>query len=201
MQVYLYLNEHWHADVWVNGGEVPIGLASDYKSDKRSGVLTIDENKILNSDVPLEVMAPVVSFGPGVIGCSQSGNVEVIIDGGGRVVRRREIPAAYDVDYYYDDGLILSFSRTNSKALAKRFEKKNCCVSISNIYDLKFIIDEQIGCESTAKFCEYTKGHNRNHFLKSHEDSWQAEFRLFWPVREHKKVVIPPGYARHVFKI
>lgn len=44
MPKYLFLNEDWHADSWVNGGEVPLSMASNYRDTERGGVRTPDEN-------------------------------------------------------------------------------------------------------------------------------------------------------------
>lgn len=38
--MYLYLTELKWVKAWINGGEMPISLASTYLYDKRGGILT-----------------------------------------------------------------------------------------------------------------------------------------------------------------
>lgn len=185
MSLYLYLNEHWHADSWVNGGPIPINPASTYKSLERSGIFTPDENLIHKSEVDLFSLSPIFEFSDGgvrglsVIDCTQYGD---------------PLPNIYKADLCEDDGLILSFSSRLSRIVARKMGKK-ACVKIIDIQVLKCAIDEQLGVSSESDYCQYTSGHERNHFLKSELDSWQAEFRLFWPIAKKVEVVLPPGIA------
>lgn len=52
-------------------------------------------------------------------------------------------------------------------------------------FKLKKYIDEQLGCVGIYQRCEYTKTHQRNHFLKSKDDAWQQEYRIFWDTVKH----------------
>lgn len=185
MSLYLYLNELSHVDTWVNGGSVPIKPASTYRSLERGGILTPDENLIHKSAVDL-LSIPFMRFNPKatVKGLSFIG----------MTVNGKPVPDIIDAALYEEDGLILSFSYRVTKLVAKKMNKK-ACVKILDIEALKQAIDSQIGVVSEAKSCQYTNGHQRNHFLKSELDYWQAEYRMFWPVNTAVQVDIPPGTA------
>lgn len=189
MQVYLYLNEVSHADTWVNGGKIPIKPASSYKSQARKGVMTPDENLIYKSEVELSKLSPFISIDDGaqIQGLTCIGNT---IDG-------IPLPDIVDAQRYEEDGLILSFSQRLSLTVARRMAKV-ACVKVKDIFALKTVIDEQIGYPSKSGLCNYTYDHQRNHFLKSYKDSWQDEFRLFWPVMSEVWVTIPAGLAEYV---
>ncbi|RON43500.1 hypothetical protein BK666_20725 [Pseudomonas frederiksbergensis] len=186
MSLYLYLNEYWHADTWVGGGKIPINPASTYKSMERAGIFTPDENLIHKSEVDLTTLGPFLSVGPG--------SVIKDLTFEGCIVDDEPFPDITNADYYEDDGLILSFSSRLTGGLARKMKKKSC-VKILSMGRLKAHLDEQLGVESLAKFCKYTSTHERNHFLKSDLDEWQAEFRLFWPILKKVEVLIPAGTA------
>lgn len=186
MSLYLYLNEHAYADTWVNGGKIPINPASTYRSMERSGIYTPDENLIHSSPVDLTKLTQLMDVAPGVrieglnlYGCYNDG---------------QPVPTVENAAYYEDDGLILSFSYRLTKILARKMNKK-CCVKILDMPTLKKHIDEQLGVESKAGPCQYTWEHQRSHFLKSDEDVWQEEYRLFWPLTKKVEVDIPAGTA------
>lgn len=185
MDLFLYLNEIWHAESWVNGGRIPINPASFYRSGDRQGIYTPDENLIHKSDYDLEKLKPFISVGPGGVR-----NLNVI----GSSVSGRPIPTISNADYYEEDGLILSFSSRFSEEIASKMSKK-ACVRIVSINALKECIDAQLGVVGEARYCDYTSDHQRNHFLKSDLDSWQAEYRLFWPLAKKVEVNIPKGTA------
>ncbi len=158
---YLYLTKLEWADTWINGGEIPISLASTYLHDKREGILTPDENLIHDSNVDLKSLSPFVHFGEkshvknfNMIGCSFNGI---------------PIPEIENASYYKEDGLILSFCNILSESIAERLGKE-CCVKISKLKELRKSIDVQIGVKGGMKDCKYTPDHSRNHFLKSTED-------------------------------
>jgi len=185
MSLYLYLNEVWHAETWVGGGKIPINPASFYRSVDREGIYTPDENLIHKSNYDLTKLQPMIGVGPrgvknlNVIGCTVNG---------------RPMPNIRNADYYEEDGLILSFSSKFSNEIAVRMNKK-ACVKIVSLNALKDCIDRQLGVVSVAKYCSYTSDHQRNHFLKSNLDSWQAEYRLFWALAKRVEVDIPKGTA------
>jgi hypothetical protein len=64
-----------------------------------------------------------------------------------------------------------------------------------SISKLKAVIDEQLGVVGIAGDCKYNLDHQRSHFEKSTDDSWQDEYRLFWPLTTHKWVELPAGIA------
>jgi hypothetical protein len=186
MLKYLYLTDKDWVIPWLNGGEIPISLASKYKKGDRSGIYTPDENLIHDSPVNLnELITYGIEYGLGgkkntFINCKTG-------DG-------RKIPNLYDVSLFLDDGLILSFSNNFRLEIAKRLGKK-ACVEILDIKNLKNTIDNQLEVIGVMKECEYTKDHQRNHFLKSIEDKWQDEFRLFWNIQTEQRINMSKGIA------
>jgi hypothetical protein len=186
MSLYLYLNEYSHVDTWVSGGIIPINPASTYRSMERAGIFTPDENLIHDSAVDLMSFGPAISILPGahIRSLTMKNNY----------VNGVRLPDLYGANFYEDDGLILSFSARITGVVARKMKKK-ACVKILDIYLLKSHLDEQLGVNSEAGYCNYTSSHQRNHFLKSELDAWQAEFRLFWPITEKVEVSIPPGIA------
>lgn len=190
MHVYLYLNEPSHAETWVNGGEIPINPASTYKKDDRKGIFTPDENLIHKSEMDMMGLGPGVFFDP----AGSYRNITMIdCDFGAGPVN---VTAA---DYYHDDGLILSFSRSLSREVMDRFENKKVCVKISSVDKLRKVLDKRLGCKSVYGDCKYTNDHQRNHFLKSVEDEWQQEYRMFWKAGVKTRwAKIPGGLAEVV---
>ncbi|OOL34024.1 hypothetical protein BOO94_30710 [Pseudomonas sp. FSL W5-0299] len=183
MGLYLYLNEHSHADTWINGGVIPIQPASTYRKLERDGIYTPDENLIHKSPFDLFSLSPVLDLR----GFGHFSMNNLMVNG-------VQVPNVSDVSLYEEDGLILSFSCRYKKKTAIRMKKK-ACVKILDVDALKKHLDEKLGVEAIAKDCEYTQGHERNHFLKSNADQWQAEFRMFWPILERVEVELPPGVA------
>lgn len=104
------------------------------------------------------------------------------------------LPDIHNASYYEEDGLILSFSYRLTGILARKMKKK-ACVKILDMDLLKAHLDQQIGVKSEAGPCSYTDGHQRNHFLKSDLDIWQAEYRLFWPADKKVEVSVEPRTA------
>ena len=187
---YLYLAAESHADTCVRGGMIPIKLASTYLSDQRAATRTPDEGRIYDSAVDLEVYQPVVRFvGDGFRNITLT---KIFKDG-------QKLPDVFGASRYRDDGLILSFCNQNSEAVARRFNRQ-VCVQILDIGALKRCIDQQIGIKGIMAPCRYTTDHQRNHFLKSTEDAWQQEYRLFWARTDDKErwVQINTGLARRV---
>ena len=182
---YLYLSKFEHVPQWVGGGRVPIKLASSYLSPVRSGIFTPDETLIHDSPHDLTNI-------PGVILNNVKG-----ITFTGCYSNGKKIPEIFGASYYREDGVILSFSNRRSSSIAKRL-RKVACVKVLNMHALKDCLDRQIGVEGMMAHCQYTDDHQRNHFLKSVEDQWQDEFRIFWPHIEPIEVDIPPRTARAV---
>ena len=113
---FLYLTEIEWADAWVNGGEIPISLASTYLHDERGGILTPDENLIHKSPVDLKSLSPFIHFGDGA-GVKKLSITNSSMNG-------QRIPDIVDASYYKEDGLILSFCNSFNEDIAKRLEKK-----------------------------------------------------------------------------
>ena len=192
MHKYLYLTHAEWASAWVNGGAVPLSLASKYKGMDRDGIYTPDENLIHDSNVDLMSLRGLVSFGENpyiknlnIIGCSINGVM---------------IPDVIGANIYTEDGLIQSFCNVFDVDIAKRFGKA-ACVRIHDIDKLRKYMDKRLGSRSRFGNCEYTHDHQRNHFLKSVDDSWQQEYRLFWPNKDACSVQLPPRVAEVVWTL
>lgn len=182
---YLYLTRPEWAETWISGGTVPIALASTYHSVERAGTLTPDENLIHDSPVDIASLRQSGFHFENVKGLTFTGNTS----------NGRPLPDFKNASYYFEDGLILSFSNALSANLCERLGKVTC-VEVLDVDSLKVCIDSQLGVVGTAMDCKYTSDHQRNHFLKSVHDEWQQEFRIFWPGTESRTVILPPGLAR-----
>ncbi|EIO4097996.1 hypothetical protein LQK61_004489 [Vibrio parahaemolyticus] len=187
MEKYLYLTEVEWADAWINGGEIPISLASSYLSESREGIYTPDENLIHDSSYPIPAFR---QFG---IHLENVKNVTMT----GNTFNGKKIPDVKNASYYKEDGLILSFCNELDTEIARRLGKK-ACVKILDMHQLKMALDSEVGSKGVMKNCSYTKGFQRDHFLKSTEDSWQNEFRLFWKSDKSVWVSIPPNIGELV---
>ncbi|EEO5398410.1 hypothetical protein N4T24_002508 [Salmonella enterica] len=183
MEKYLYLTHHGWVEPWVSGGKVPLSQASSYLSEARDKIYTPDENIIDNSTHSKNQFPSLRIEGA----CRDVKIGEIIID-------NKVVASNVSFDIRYEDGLVLCLANRRSNYIAKRLGKV-ACVRILDVNRLKKVLDEQIGLVSEAGECKYTKYHLRNHFLKSHLDSWQDEFRLFWKNANAQEVVIPPGIA------
>ena len=188
MEKYLYLTQPEWTKAWIDGGAVPINLASTYLSVSREGVMTPDENLIHDSVVSIPSLRQYGFHFEGVknltmTDCHSNGT---------------RLPNLNNASYYSEDGLILSFCNHFDISTAEKFGKK-ACVKILNIDKTRRNIDIQLGCKGTMNVCEYTKDHQRNHFLKSIEDQWQDEFRMFWKITTMKWVKVPAGTAELVW--
>lgn len=190
LNLYVYLPEISYVDTWVSGGKLPISLASKYWSPVRSGSLTPDENLISTSPVDMSIYA---QHGIRVIDC-----VGITLAGNRNGINF--LPNVYNVDHYREDGLVLCFSTIFSKFIGEKFRAK-ACVKIINFSRLKDEIDVQLGCVGKAGNCKYTIGPKRNHFLKSTQDIWQREYRIFWNIKTEKTVNISGGMAEFISKI
>ena len=182
MAVFKYLNVE-HAESWLHGGSIPIFLASSYRSNERSGHLTPDENVQRSlTNMPEYMFKRIARIGPNATAHLNFGTAQIGSD-------RFENVKFNQVQ---EDGLVLCFSTKFSPSIAWRFQR-NVCVRIVDPVGLLRIVDAQVGVEGLARECEYTKSFQRNHFLKSHEDSWQHEYRMFWKYGTTVKVNLPPG--------
>jgi len=189
MHKYLYLTNAEWIQPWVNGGRIPIVLASTYLGKKRDGIYTPDENRIHESPIDIANLKPILDVGENV-SIKSFTMTNCTVNG-------QPLPDIIDAKYYIEDGLVLSFCNRKSGSIARRLGKR-ACVKIFNIYKLKECIDEQLGVDSVMGECMYTADHRRNHFLKSVEDGWQDEYRLFWPLSEPRWVKLRRGFGKSV---
>lgn len=185
MEKYLYLTQHSWVTSWVEGGEVPLVVSSTYLSQERSGTLTPDENLIESSTHPQSI------FGSSA---SVTGRDNFI----GTFVRNGEVVANnIMINHYVEDGLVLCLANSCRDDIARGLGKL-ACVKIHDVNELKATLDEQVGSASIMGPCKYTTSYHRNHFLKSVEDEWQDEFRLFWKGIGSRTVIIPKGIGVQV---
>lgn len=187
MVKYLYLTKREWVLPWVLGGKVPISPASAYFSDNRLGIFTPDENLIHESPVDISGLK---SHGIHIENCRNITMTNCSANG-------VTIPDFHNANYYSEDGLILSFCNKKSIHISRKLGKQ-ACVAVYDVNVLKTIIDRQLGVVGRAGECTYTAGHQRNHFLKSTEDEWQSEYRIFWPLTDRSIVELPPKMARSI---
>lgn len=182
MEKYLYLTKKEWQQSWVHGGGIPINLASTYLRQERGGIYTPDETLVHKSPIDIRSFAPaIVISGPDITVTDNTYN-------------GMKLPEVRNAAYYREDGIILSFCNVARREISERMGKA-CCVKILDVFALKEVIDAQLGIEGIVGPCQYTKDHQRNHFLKSIEDVWQQEYRMFWRARESKQVTLPAGIA------
>lgn len=186
VEKYLYLPETEFVETWVNGGEIPLNLASTYRRAERDGKYTPDENLIYRSSVNLKIYEPFLEIGQAV-------NLTIIDP----KINGRPAPSVFGAMKLLEDGLVFCCSNSFSKKIAAGLNSK-ACVRIFEISKLKDVFDKQLGIEGVMGICKYTDGHERDHFLKSTKDDWQDEFRIFWDIKEAKWVHIPAGLAEEV---
>lgn len=183
-KLYLYLTEKDWAEAWVNGGKIPIKVASTYKADYRDGIFTPDENIVRElKGLDENIFTSHIMSGDPNLGENSSTQIRI-----GKLVVVENTPngrvekiMGENIDYLakYEEGYIQSFSNTLSEDVMEKFKKK-ACVQIVNPEELEKIISAQLNLKCIAQKCKYTDGKNRNHFLKSVNDEWQDEFRFFW---------------------
>ncbi|WP_333709703.1 hypothetical protein [Malikia spinosa] len=188
MEVFLYLTEPTWVKSWIEGGEIPISPASSYLSNLREGIMTPDENLIHESAMPIPSLKQHGYHFENIKNLTFTGNYSNGV----------RLPDLINANYYTEDGLILSFCNHFNTSTAGRLGKK-ACIKILNIEKTRRKIDKQLGCKGIMKACEYTSDHQRNHFLKSKEDEWQDEFRIFWKTQKPKWVKIPQSTAEIVW--
>lgn len=176
-------------ETWINGGSIPIRLASTYKSKERKGIQTPDENltrKLRGAN--LDDFSKLIHLGEKVTANIIVGEMAI----GNRTVGK-------NVNYHQApyEGIVLCFCNKLSKEIALRLEKE-ACVEILDVDALLNHINNQLGLKGLGKECEYTSTSDRGIFLKSIDDSWQEEYRLFWELQTDVEVEIPPGIASEV---
>lgn len=201
---YIYLNEFWHAEAWVNGGEIPFYLASKYRSTERRGVRTPDENQVLALRNPITTRPPFLITHPDEE-YRQIAWLTRLPDG-------RVEPRVADCGYV--DGWILCMSNARNDELWCA-EGKKACVEVRNEQELygqvlarllqKGAVDISVNPCCGRGECEYTDTAQRHAFLKSVDDSWQDEYRMFWrqDIARHPdpqvRITLPPGLCQLVW--
>jgi hypothetical protein len=183
---YIYLPFAAFVKTWVNGGEIPLKLASTYRSHEsdRNGKMTPDECKtLLGEGLTTEIYDDFRS--------KVAENVRLH---GGSLVTSVGTATNFHQDNW--DGLVLCLSNACSEHICRKLGYAACIV-VEDVDSLYQQISRQLGVEGERHDCSYTTGYNRHIFLKSDKDAWQQEYRMFWPViDEQVKVSIAPGTAR-----
>lgn len=191
--IYVYLAEEKHVSNWVNGGVIPIGLASGYKATEFKGNKTPDENGIHESPVDLDALREVggIVLGGHIEDVTIRGHI-----GPGGQINSMHIPAAR---YGTEDGRVMCFSRTNSREIAMKLGDRKFCVRIDDIPRLKAILDECVGSPSEAGKCQYRDDFQRNPFVKRNDQAVLDEFRIYWKnLLEERSFSLPPGIGVEV---
>ncbi|WP_169568165.1 hypothetical protein [Sneathiella limimaris] len=200
MEKYLHLSEGAHATTWVNGGSIPLKVASTYYEQERHGTQTLDEGLTIQGiEVSQSIRNPVVRDGNRVsVGPLNLKAKKVLIENCTfentyspfeGIIERMHVGR---VETW--DGLVFCCSNRYSVPTALKF-KKHYCVKILDIDALKKVLDNAVGDQSNQGPCNYVHGISRDPFTKSIEDKWQNEYRLFWPDKENTWVDIPSGLA------
>ncbi|EKG3233391.1 TPA: hypothetical protein LTW91_005099 [Enterobacter hormaechei] len=189
MQKFLYLTKSDWEEPWINGGDIPLFVASTYRSLERGATLTPDENVIDNSTHSISLLRNLLGVREDFVG-------EIIIDD--CTCDDGPLPNMH-IKRTFEDGLVLCLANRRSRFIAKKL-KKSSCVVINDVNYLKNIIDEQIGFKGMMGACNYSKHHARDHFTKSFEDAWQDEFRMFWKNAGNITITLPKGIASLCFR-
>jgi hypothetical protein len=196
---YRFFDNEDYALAWINGGVVRIAPAATYLSQERDGIMTPDERLIYESPIPFE---EVESFGAfelprgQITGATFTDNVVIDRIDGIDVVRK--IPDLHQVKHYYEDVGVICLCNDDDPAVIKRM-KKSWSVDIPDVEKVLSIISEQLGIAGEMGDCEYTRDHQRTHYLKSTADQWQDEFRLvFKGLKETRFVEVPPGLGQNL---
>jgi hypothetical protein len=187
-KLYLYLKQQSYADTWVKGGQVPIELASTYRSIERRGILTPDEVRqyFVRGVNPKDL--------DGFFKINGAKNFRMI----GCTINGKPIDNAIISDYS-EDAYLLCLSQTCSHELMEKLEK-SVCVEIVDFDLLRESLNRQVGSELQFGPITYTSGADRDHFTKSSRDEWQDEYRLAWVAASNLQqiVEIPRGVAVQV---
>lgn len=185
MKLYLYLTQKEWSKTWIEGGRIPITLASKYLSDDRLGTKTPDENnqRILKNlgEENIAVLGNMDSI-PTI--AKSNFNIKI------GTMRIGDKVVAKDVEYKrrYEDGYILSFSTKLDNKIMQRLGK-SACVEIMDYEKLFANLDKQMeGSDGVHDSCKYSAGNNRNVFLKSTKDEWQQEYRFYWKIDHQKEI-------------
>ena len=133
--MFLYLEKEEYVKTWLDGGEIPLSIASSYKSDYRGGVFTPDEVKQFEESgiVDEEEYRKLVNFdnSKGQIGI----NRVRIRNNQGKVVAED-----LSVTQYFSDALIFCVSTKCSKEQSIKF-KKPYCIEILDFQKLNEVFD------------------------------------------------------------
>lgn len=186
---FLYLSEVSYTHAWLHGGDIPLEVASTYKSKERNGIYTPDENIIDDSTHDVADFKRFFDFGD-----NAQGNTFVNCSFGGRFIPHMKI------NRRHEDGVVFCLSNSFKISIAERM-KKVACMQIHDVDKLQAIMDKQIGKQSIAGSCSYTHLHYRGHFEKSYADAWQDEYRFFWHHDQSVKITLPPGIAKLVWSL
>lgn len=176
---YVYIPREDWVSTWLDGGEIPIQPASLYRvgcESARQGKMTTDEVLNHESSFPINKLKSLGLDLANIRDLDIVGATFKTKDGS-----VKKLPDIVNASYYEQDGLVLCLSNTVSRLRSKKLGHRKFVVQINDIRTLFEVIDKQLGGGGQFGPCRYTQDHNRNAFLKSIRDSWQDEFRFFWP--------------------
>jgi hypothetical protein len=199
MTKFRYLDNPAYAEYWVKGGPQPLRLNSYYIGLERSGILTPDEGRVLLAQnataEQLALMRDHLLKGPVRLHA--------------RTVR---LPGGSTIENFHSDwasGLVLCFSNQRNDE-RWREEGKRVCVAVDFPRELFRSLSEQIPSytadnhagnrERRCGVCQYTKTGQLDVFTKNESESWQDEFRMYWPSNKELAVALPPKSGRIVWE-
>jgi hypothetical protein len=200
--MYLYLTNPEWVTPWVEGGEIPLNLASAYRGVERKGIITPDENDVLY----IRELAAPAAF-----------RVQKTDNPGRNVVFQTKLPDGSvswrTIDLGFVDGLVVCLTLERNDELWYREAGKRACVEIvdhhrlggeimKDLFRRKILpppglLGDDVG---ECRPCEYTETAQRNIFLKGRADEWQKEYRMFFLSTEPTHVTLPPGIGRVVWE-
>ena len=198
MNLFKYLEREEFAETWVNGGIVPISLASTYRAVERNGNSTPDEvlqQKFSGYGMPQLLQSGIVGVAPDFMGTATLHNVTFA----GHPTLSRPLTVNGSFRRAEEDGLVDCHATVLDRDLMRKLGK-SCAVEVTKVEGLWDNFDEQIGHKSIRRPIRYVRGMERGHFAKSRCDSWQHEFRAVWvfPNCATVEVSVPAGFCRRV---
>lgn len=206
MKFYKYLPKKEYISTWLDGGIIPLKLASSFYSIERDKTKTPDENQIRELK---SKMSP-DQFNKEYSRIVQIGNLENLTEArmnlnisGNKIILDNKVIDDGSTIYQSTmiDGYIMCFSCTLSSDIANKFDMP-FVVEITDMNNLKKRINQELSLPFNEGLCEYTTSINRNVFLKGRDDKWQDEYRFFWQTDNNADqeifVEIPKGIAKIV---
>lgn len=195
--LYKYLPKKEFISTWLDGGIIPLKLASSFFSTERSKTQTPDENRIINLKTKLSDDDFNRSY---KISTTTNLNIQI---SGNRIIKNGILVDDGSTNFKQKmiDGYVMSFSTKLSRQIANKFEMP-FVIKITDLEKLKNTINAQISLPFSEGLCSYTSKIDRCVFLKGIDDEWQREYRFFWKVNNSSSnevfIEIPKNIAKQV---